>query len=583
MTAIRAGRARRLRNGVLVALAVSAVTLTLPMSPRASASGSTTLIQGSGSSWAANAVNQWISDVQANNGLQVVFTSVGSAQGRKDFANDITDFAVSDIGYQGVDPVTGASDTSQGRSYAYVPIVAGGTSFPYQIRVAGQQLTNLRLSGLTLAKIFTNVITNWDDPAVTADNNGRQLPSLPIIPVVHSEGSGSTAQFTTYLNTEYQSLWQNFSHYHSFTEYWPQAGSQQALNGSDSVMNFISSSAGNGSIGYDEYSYALNKGYPVAKLENSAGYFTAPTQYNVAVALTQAQINQTPGPNYLLQNLTNVYTYRDQRTYPLSSYSYGIIPTGANDQRMTTAKRQTIVDYLLYSTCQGQAEMGPIGYSSLPINLVQAAFNQIALLGKVDSHVDVSLVNVRNCGNPTFDSANPNVNCLALHAPPPPACDRAGSGPCPGSEGLFNGGSICGAEPVKSPGTQRSGGSSGSGGGGGSGGSGGSVVVSTGPGSGGSGSSSFTGSTGSTASSGKGAGTAATSIQGAPLGTNTSGSTVAPSQAPIIPTVTLIAVGSRGSLDALWAALAALGLGLALMAPPLLARWRARREVSNAT
>ena len=58
--------------------------------------------QGSGSSWAANAVNQWIADVQSN-GLQVVFTGSGSAQGRKDFRNDTNDFAVSDIGFQGTD------------------------------------------------------------------------------------------------------------------------------------------------------------------------------------------------------------------------------------------------------------------------------------------------------------------------------------------------------------------------------------------------------------------------------------------------------------------------------------------------
>ena len=78
-----------------------------PCSRRRRAAGrarpSHALIQGSGSSWSANAVNQWIADVQPN-GLQVVFTASGSAQGRKDFAQPTTDFAVSDIGYQGSDP-----------------------------------------------------------------------------------------------------------------------------------------------------------------------------------------------------------------------------------------------------------------------------------------------------------------------------------------------------------------------------------------------------------------------------------------------------------------------------------------------
>src|SRR5450631_2659786 len=137
-------------------------------------------IEGSGSSWAANAVNQWIADVTSS-GLQVVFTSQGSAQGRKDFANNTTDFGISDIGFLGVDPATGAQDTSQGRAYAYLPIVAGGTSFPYNITVGGRQVRDLRLSGQTLAKIFTSKITSWNDPAITADNNGRKLPGIAIV------------------------------------------------------------------------------------------------------------------------------------------------------------------------------------------------------------------------------------------------------------------------------------------------------------------------------------------------------------------------------------------------------------------
>ena len=40
--------------------------------------------------------------------------------------------------------------------------------------------------------------------------------------------------------------------------------------------------------------------------------------------------------------LDGVYTNPDPRAYPISSYSYMIIPTGKDDPRMTTAKRQTI-------------------------------------------------------------------------------------------------------------------------------------------------------------------------------------------------------------------------------------------------
>jgi phosphate ABC transporter phosphate-binding protein len=428
-----------MRRTSALASVLALVTLCLAFMPRsASATASHSLITGSGSSWSANAVNQWIADVQSN-GLQVVFTASGSAQGRKDFANRQNDFGVTDIGFQGKDPQTNADDSSDGRGYAYLPIVAGGTSFPYQIRVAGQLVKNLRLSGLTLAKIFTDKITNWDDPEITADNNGRKLPSLPIIPVVHSEGSGSSAQFTRYLATEYGSLWGPFNGGHDQdTEYFPASRTQVAQNGSDGVMNFVSSAAANGAIGYDEYSYALGKGYPVAKIENKAGYFTLPTQYNVAVALTKAQINyHKNSKEYLLQNLNQVYVDPDKRTYPLSSYSYQIIPTASNDKTMTTAKRQTLADFDYYSICAGQKEMGPIGYSPLPVNLVQAGFAQIAKLHAADSGVDLTKENVKSCDNPTFVAGKPSENHLAQIAPNPLPCDKAGAGPCtaPGSPG----------------------------------------------------------------------------------------------------------------------------------------------------
>ena len=107
--------------------------------------------------------------------MQVIYTGGGSSQGRQDFANDSTDFAISEIPYQGTDE-QGNADTSNGRGYAYLPIVAGGTAFTYQLKVGGTMVRNLRLSGETLAKIFTNQITNWNDPAITKDNNGRTFP-----------------------------------------------------------------------------------------------------------------------------------------------------------------------------------------------------------------------------------------------------------------------------------------------------------------------------------------------------------------------------------------------------------------------
>lgn len=438
-----------LRRGVRTVALVLAGYLAVAAGPGGAVAAAPTyeLIKGSGSSWAGNAVAEWVAEVDAKD-IKVVYTANGAAQGRKDYANKSSDFGVTDSPYRGKDPSTGAVDSSLGRSFAYLPIVAGGTAFPYNVTVGGKRVKNIRLSGETLARIFTNQITNWNDAAITKDNNGRALPSIPIIPVVRADGAGVTNQFTTWMVSQYPSLWKDCNGGRlAATDYFPlncgaARGQQRAQTGSDGVMNFLKSKGSVGAIAMEEYSYPLAAGYPVAKLLNKAGYFTLPTQYNVAVALTRAQINDDPkDPNYLTQKLDQVYVNPDKRTYPLSSYVYAIIPTAANDSKMTTPKRQALTDFLQHSVCVGQSAIGPIGYSPLPVNLVQASLTQVNKLKLADPKVvfDASIIkNVKNCHNPTFVPGKPSENYLAKIAPFPAECDRPGQGPCGDDVGTFN-------------------------------------------------------------------------------------------------------------------------------------------------
>ncbi|WP_193608497.1 substrate-binding domain-containing protein [Nocardioides lijunqiniae] len=417
----------RLPARLLLSLLVS-LSCVLAM-PGASHAAVYAQIEGTGSTWSQLIVEQWIADVDAN-GMKVVYTGGGSSKGRKDFSQKSTDFAISEIPYQGTDE-QGNADTSNGREYSYLPIVAGGTAFTYQLKIGDKPVRNLRLSGETIAKIFTNKITNWSDPAITKDNNGRALPSLDITPVVRADGSGTTAQFTTWMDKEFPSVWRPFFGRSGLTSYYPRKGRAIAQAGSDQVMNTISGFAGNGTIGYVEYSYPVNKDYPVVKVLNKAGYFVEPTDYNVAVALTKAKINRDKSSAlYLTQILDGVYRNADPRAYPVSSYSYMVIPTGKTDSRMTTAKRQTLADFLYYSLCSGQTKAGDFGYSPLPVNLVQAGFEQIGKLKQADPAVNLSNRDVRSCNNPTFDGKNLNKNKLAEVAPQPAACDKTGAGPC---------------------------------------------------------------------------------------------------------------------------------------------------------
>jgi phosphate transport system substrate-binding protein len=405
-------------------------------------------IEGSGSTWAYGIIAPWIAQVQAAYGMRITFNQSGSSQGRKDFANAVTDFGDSDIPYQGVDPTTGQTDAST-RPYAYAPVVAGGTAFTYHLTRGGHLVTNLRLSGETITKIFTNKITNWADPAITKENGGHALPSETIKPVVRSDGSGATAQFSLWMDKQYPSLWRPFNGGKAgLTSIFPRQGNQIAVAQDAGVMNTIKGSGGEGEIGYTEYSYPLQAHYPVVYVENRSGYYVQPTQYNVAVALTQASIvgcsrsgscnpSGIPANSYLTQNLDRVYTYKDPRTYPLSSSSYMIIPAAKSDQRMTVPKRQTLADFLSYSLCTGQRLAGPYGYSPLPLNLVKAAFGQLEKLGPSAQGGAVSGVHIKNpsanlatCNNPTFVKGDLGANHLAQVAPMPLACQKATSAPC---------------------------------------------------------------------------------------------------------------------------------------------------------
>ncbi|MEO6511610.1 MAG: substrate-binding domain-containing protein, partial [Nocardioides sp.] len=290
-------------------------------------------------------------------------------------------------------------------------------------------------------------------------------------------------QLTTWMDAQYPDIWRPYFGKSGYTSYYPRQGRMLAQSGSDQVMNTISGFAGNGSIGYVEYAYPVNKDYPVVKVLNEGGFYVEPTQYNVAVALTQARINEdTSSPLYLTQLLDGVYNSTDPRAYPLSSYSYMIIPTGASDQRMTTAKRQTLGDFMYYSLCEGQAKAGAYGYSPLPLNLVQAGFTQLAKLKTADPAVDLTNRDVTKCNNPTFVAGNLKENRLAQIAPQPAACDQEGDGPCGTSTGTGEP-STDGQQPTDP--TTATDGSTTSGGKAGKGGKGGGVAPVTGQGSGG--------------------------------------------------------------------------------------------------
>lgn len=416
-------------------------------------------ITGTGSTWSQNALDQWRKNVAANYGMTVNYSGVGSSAGRRDYIAGTVDFAVSEIPFQS-NPEDGSAPETPPRGYAYMPIVAGGTAFMYNLRIGGKRVTNLRLSGDVITKIFTGAITKWNDAAIQADNPALAMPDKAIVPVVRSDGSGTSAQFTLWMSKQYGSLWKA-----GMRSQFPTPANGKAQNGSLGVAGYVSQDYGEGAITYVEYSYALKSGFPVAKVLNRSGYYVEPTANSVAVALLSAGINSD-----LTQNLDNVYNSTDKRTYPLSSYSYMIVPTEVGGI-FTAEKGATLGAFTRYMLCEGQQQAPALGYSPLPLNLVQAGSDQIKRIPGAGS----AGIDFNSCNNPTFQAGDsPTSNRLAATAPQPAECDKKGPTQCAtGTAGATQDTPVTGTGGGGAASGGGGGGTDGTGGGGATGGDGG--------------------------------------------------------------------------------------------------------------
>jgi phosphate ABC transporter phosphate-binding protein len=409
---------------------LTVVLAALALTPVMAATATTYVpISGAGSTWSQNALDQWRRNVNQY-GMQVNYQGTGSSDGRNQFRNGTVDFAVSEIPYGLKD--NGVNDVPPERKYANMPIVAGGTSFMYNLKIGGRRVTNLRLSGENVAKLFTGAIKQWNDPAIARDNPGLTLPARRVVPVVRSDGSGTTAQFTLWMSKQHPAIWDAYCKRAGLatpcglTSVYPVVPGSGfvALSGSLGVSGYVAQSQSEGAITYVEYSYALNTGFPIAKVLNKGGYYVEPTASNVAVALLQARINtDASSPAYLTQILDGVYNNADSRAYPLSSYSYMVVPT-ATEGSFSTDKGRTLGAFAYYFLCEGQQQAPVLGYSPLPVNLVRAGLDQVRRI----PGVDVKSVDLAKCNNPTFSPDG--TNTLAKNAPRPQPCDKAGATQC---------------------------------------------------------------------------------------------------------------------------------------------------------
>ncbi|MEU3624426.1 phosphate ABC transporter substrate-binding protein [Amycolatopsis coloradensis] len=394
----------------LAALGGVTVLLSLVITPGAAA---LTRITGSGSSYVGPAMNDWQNGATSR-GIPVNYSATNSPAGVNQYGDRTVDFGGTEAEVSSLIAAGGGGLSAQTRGYQYVPDVAGAVAVMYNVKdQGGKRVDYLHLTREVIGRIFTRDITRWNDQAITATNGGKPLPDQPITLVGRTGQSGTTALFYDFIAHAAPDAYSRFVSRNvgngmgnlpagvrpiQLPGQGPDAEWYRLLADSDQIAKSVASGSIPFSIAYDEFAYAQLYKVPAAWVRNGAGQYTQPYAENIAAALKHAELRPD-----LSQKLDKVYSNTDPKSYPISAYSYVMMPCtsgrdtcrgGYGDQ----GKTDTITAFLEHVACDGQVNMARIGYSPLPPNLSQEIMNSNArLTGK-----PAKQLNPGNCGNPTF-------------------------------------------------------------------------------------------------------------------------------------------------------------------------------------
>ena len=287
--------------------------------------------------------------------MTVNYGGGGSGAGRSALYAGTVNFAGSDSPI----PAADQSKVPAGKTVLYFPVQIGPVAIAYNL----QGVTGLKLDAPTLAKIFSGKITTWNDPAIKALNSGANLPSTSITLAVRLDSSGTTQNFSLYLEKAAASDWTLGS---SSLISWPKTA--HAANGGNGVAQAVKSTPG--AIGYVDFSTATASGLSAASIKNSAGSFVAPS----SAGATAAASHVTPAADL-------TFTTVDEPgadSYPITYQSWDLVyaeQPNANDAAL-------LKGYLGYLLGDGQKLLTQLNLAPLPASIDSAA---VAQLDKITS------------------------------------------------------------------------------------------------------------------------------------------------------------------------------------------------------
>ncbi len=331
-----------------------------------SGSGASGTIAGAGSSAQQAAQEAWKANFEdANSGATVSYDPIGSGGGRDQFiAGGSTIFAGSDSPFDSEElPKATQRCSGSGGQLVQIPVYISPIAIIYNL----SGVEDLQLSPDVTAKIFRGEITKWNDPAIKADNPGVDLPDTEITPVHRSDESGTTANFTDYLNQAAPSVWTDEP-----DSNWPLSGGEAGAQTSGMVQAV---KAGDGAIGYADASQAQDLGVAKVKVGNT---YVAPSADGAAADLEQSKKDPSLSAGSTVIAYSVDRTSTDPSTYPILLVSY-LMGCTKYDSTDVTDTVKAYFNYVISADGQ-QAAAQNAGSAPLPPGITkedQTAVNAI--------------------------------------------------------------------------------------------------------------------------------------------------------------------------------------------------------------
>ncbi len=306
-------------------------------------------LKDGGSTAQENAMEQFVyAYIHACPGYTLDYNADGSGAGVKHFIENQTDLAGSDVPLDASNGQTERAAERCGSPAWDLPTVFGPIAVTYNVSGIGM----LNLDGPTTAKIFNGTIIKWDDPAIKALNAGTNLPSTPIVVIFRSDQSGTTDNFQKYLDGASDGAWGK-----GVSETF-NGGVGQGASGNNGTSALLQTT--DGSITYNEWSFAVGKQLNMARIITSAG----PTPVSITVdsvgktiagAVVQGQGND------LVLDTSSFYKPTQAGAYPIVLATYEIVCSKYPDSTTGVAVRAFM------QAAIGPGQVGLDQYGSIPL------------------------------------------------------------------------------------------------------------------------------------------------------------------------------------------------------------------------